>query len=808
MFLFGACQANSFGCPPVSPQVAPASARPGVPAAGIVCHAKEILLNDPEPTIPSNLSPSAPIGGSALRIDSIGKVTGKTRYVEDMVMPGMLYAAVMRSPHHHARLLGLDTQIAETAPGVVRILTAADIPGENGLSGYSRDEPVLTPVGDTLRQKGAPIALVIAETPVQARQAIALIEASYEPLAHLFDAQEALQPNAVQIYPAGNVLSTFSLAHGDLKAAWADAQTLIETDYSTAFQEHSTLEREATLGYIDEAGRITVIGATHEPHWQQGYIAQTIGLQPAQVRVIVPPTGGSFGGRQDPWPLVAAGLMVYLVRRPVRLGYSRGEVFDATPKRHPYHIRMKIGARSDGSLTGIQVRIDANTGGYDSAGYWIPNYAITSSGGPYRWQAVDAFAQAIYTNAAKCGQFRGFGTPQSVFAMECTLDELAQKLDLDPLAFRLHNSLVPGVKSFLGYPVSESFGFVEVLEELRPHYHELIEEAKQFNASPGDRVYRMGVGVAGMWYRFGKSGSLRVETHAELTPDGRFKIYCSAPDYGQGIGTVMVQLAAEAFGVPRQCIELVNADTALTPDSGIQGASRATYFIGTSVINAAENLKKAIFATAAEMLDVDPADFTLQAERLVSRGDPAKSISLAEVASEFDQLGKSRRVIGLFDLTPYFPDDNRPEYIPIFVTGAQAAQVVVDMETGLVEVRRVVAAHDVGRTINPLDAVGQVQGAIMMGVGTALTEEYLPGVSSGFTDYILPMIGSVPRIQVFLVEVPSQHGAHGAKGLGEAAILPTAPAIINAISRAAGLRIRRLPASPPRLLKAIQLLNS
>ena len=764
-------------------------------------------MNDPELTVPASPTLNTSIGGSALRIDSIGKVTGKTRYVEDIVMPGMLYAAVMRSPHHHARLLALDTQIAENTPGVVRILTAAHIPGENSLTGYSRDEPVLTPVGDTLRQKGAPIALVIAESPTQARQATALIEASYEPLPHLFEAEEALRPDAVQIYPAGNVLSTFSLAHGDLEAAWADAQTIIETDYSTAFQEHSTLEREATLGYIDEAGRITVIGATHEPHWQQGYIAQTIGLQPTQVRVIVPPTGGSFGGRQDPWPLVAAGLMAHLLQRAVRLGFSRSEVFDATPKRHPYRVRMKIGVRSDASLTGIQVRIDANTGGYDSAGYWIPNYAITSSGGPYRWQAVDAFAQAIYTNAAKCGQFRGFGTPQSVFALECTLDELIQKLSLDPLEFRLHNSLVEGVKSFLGYPVGETFGFIEVLEELRPHYHQLIEEAKQFNASQGNRVYRMGVGLAGMWYRFGKSGSLRVETHAELTPQGCFKIYCSAPDYGQGIGTVMVQLAAEAFGVPRQRIELVNADTALTPDSGVQGASRATYFVGTSVINAAENLKKTIFATAAEMLDIDPADFILQVERLVVRGDPSRSVSLADVAREFDQLGKSRRVIGLFDLTPHFPEDSRPEYIPIFVSGAQAAQVVVDMETGLAEVRRVVAVHDVGRIINPLDAVGQVQGSIMMGVGTALLEEYLPGVSSGFTNYILPMISSVPKIDVFLVEVPSWHGAYGAKGLGEAAMLPTAPAIINAVSRAADLRIRRLPASPPRLLKAIQLLN-
>jgi CO/xanthine dehydrogenase Mo-binding subunit len=744
------------------------------------------------------------IGGSVLRFDSLDKVIGNTRYVEDIVMPGMLYAAVLRSPHHHARLLTLDTRAAGQAPGVVRIITAADIPGDNNLTGYSHNEPVLAPVGETLRQKGAPIALVAANSLKVARQAAGLIEVEYEPLPYLFDAEQALHPEAIQIYPAGNVLNTHTLAHGDMQAAWEASETIVETDYFTAFQEHSTLEREATLGYIDEQGRVTVVGGTHEPHWQQGFIAQTIGLEAEQVHVIVPPTGGSFGSRQDPWPLVAAGLMTFLLRCPVRLPYSRCEVFDATPKRHPYHVKLKIGARADGSLTGVRLRIDANTGGYDSAGYWIPNYAVTASGGPYRWQAVDAFAQSVYTNAAKCGQFRGFGTPQSVFAMECTLDELAQKTGRDPLALRMQNSLVEGMNSFLGYPVGESFGFREVLEAIRPHYHRLLEETEQFNDIAKRKTSRMGVGLACMWYRFGKSGVLKVETHAELALDGHFKVYCSAPDYGQGISTVMSQLAAEVLGISRERIELVNADTGLSPDSGIQGASRATYFIGGSVVRAVENLKREIFATAAEMLDLDPVDFTLQNDRLVSQREPTRTVALATIASEFEHLNKSRRVVGIFDLSDQFPDGKRPEYIPIFVTGAQLAQVVVDMETGITEVRQVVAAHDVGHAINPIDAVGQIQGAVVMGIGTALMEEYRPGESSGFTNYILPMIHAMPKIEAILVEVPSRHGPFGAKGLGEAAILPTAPAIVNALSRAINLRIRRLPASPERVLQALK----
>ena len=753
---------------------------------------------------PDGVPDGAPIGGSDVRIDSIGKVTGRTRYAEDISMPGLLHAYVLRSPHHHARLKALDCARASQMAGVAGVFTAADVPGLNGLDGYSRDEPLLTPVGETLRQRGAPIVLVVAESLRQARAAAAAIVAYYEVLPHTFDAHEALRPGQPSLYRKGNVLNTHKVARGDIQAAFADSDVVVETHYQTSFQEHATLEREVTLGYIDEAGRVTVVGGTHEPHWQQGYIAQTLGVDPARVRVILPPTGGSFGSRQDPWPLVAVGLMTHLLQRPVRLAYSRREVFDATPKRHPYDMHFRVGAQRDGHLTGIQVRITANTGGYDSAGYWIPNYAVTASGGAYIWQAVDAWAQSVYTNGPKAGQFRGFGTPQSTFAIECTLDEVAQKLNADPLELRLLNRLQQGSISFLGYPVAESLGYAEVLESLRPRYVEMQAQAASFNAQAGPRDLRMGVGLAGMWYRFGKSGSLRIETHAELARDGHLIFYCSAPDYGQGINTVMLQLVAETLHLPRERLELVNADTATTPDSGIQGASRATYFIGSSICNAAGNLQREILAGAAEMLDVDPARLILRDGEVATTGQPARSVSLEEIAREFDRLGKSRKVLGLFDLTPLFPDESRPEYIPLIITGAQAAQVMVDLETGLVEVKRVVAAHDVGHAINPPNAIGQIQGAIVMGIGSALFEAYVPGVSTGFTDYLLPMVSAVPEIETILVEVPSFHGPLGAKGLGEAAILPTAPAVINAVSRAIGVRLREIPATPPRVLKAIR----
>ena len=789
--------------------------------------------------LPSTLnlepSPRPIIGGDMLRTDSIPKVTGAARYVEDMVLPGMLHGAVLRSPHHHARLVSLNAAPAARMPGVVAVLTAEDIPGENGFSDYSREEPVLTPVGETVRMVGAPIALVVAETPGIAKAALAAIAAGYEILPHVFEPAAALAPGAVHI--AGrpdNVLATYAVKHGDLDAAFAVSVACIEQEYRTAFLEHSALERETLLGAYDAEGRLTVTGGNHEPFHQQRYIANSLALPLEQVRVIMPPTGGSFGGKQDPWPFIATALMPYAlatrgVRRPVRLVYSRAESFDASPKRHPYVISSKVGATAEGRLTGIRVHIDANTGGYDGGGQYIPNYAVTASGGPYRWQAVDAVAQTVYTNGPKSGQYRGFGTAQAVFATECALDELAEKLGIDPLELRLRNCLQTGEPSFLGYPVGETIGFTQVLEALRPHYEAYLADANAYRQQSRVAAFHpfnlptfqpstvRGVGLAGMWYRFGKAGSLRVEAHAELAQDGRFLIYCTAADYGQGISTALSQMAAEALGAPRARIEVINGDTGRTPDSGIQGASRATYFVGGAVTAAARALKNEVLGIAAELLDRAPASLEFRADRVVAPGGAAEGrvIGLTEVAAEFDRIGKSRRVRGVFDISPHYLQgcqplegwqsfEERPEYVPLFVTGAHAAEVEVDLRTGETRVLRLAAAHDVGRVVNRLDAEGQIEGAVAMGVGAALLEEMIPGHTRGFADYVLPTAGSMPQTDVILVEVPGLHGPYGVKGLGEAAMLPATPAIINALSRAIGVRLREIPATPERVLKAIQ----
>jgi CO/xanthine dehydrogenase Mo-binding subunit len=497
---------------------------------------------------------------------------------------------------------------------------------------------------------------------------------------------------------------------------------------------------------------------------------------------------------------MAGALAAYHLRLPVRLTYTRRESFDASPKRHPYNMHYRLGAKADGTLTGLHLRVVANTGAYDCDGYNIPAYALVSGGGPYRWQAVDARAWSVYTNGPKAGQMRGFGTPQSAFALECTLDELAASLGIDPFELRLENAIEDESITVLGYPPADTVAYRQCLEAIRPHYRAALARMEKAKEATAATPWRWGAGLAGMWYRFGKSGPISSTAHAELALDGGITIFFSAPDYGQGTTTVMAQLAAESLGMPRDKLRMVNADTALTPDSGIQGASRSTYWVGGAVVKAATALSDRIRETAAEILDHNPDDLHLTAGAVIAPGDDA--LSLDQVAAEMDRIGQSRKVQGVFapGLGPHFTEDTRPEYLPFFVAGAHLAEVAVNVETGQVKVERIVAVHDVGRAINPQSVQGQVEGAILMSLGAALMEEYIPEVSTGFADYYLPTIRSAPQIEVILVEVPSRWGPMGAKGVGEGATLPTAPAILNGIYHATGARIRQLPATPERVL--------
>jgi len=357
------------------------------------------------------------------------------------------------------------------------------------------------------------------------------------------------------------------------------------------------------------------------------------------------------------------------------LAYTRREVMEATPKRHPYDCRATIGATAGGQLTGLRFEARINTGAYDSAGRFIPNYAVTASVGPYRWLGVDAKASAIYSNGPKAGQFRSFGAPQPVFAMECLLDELAQRLNLDPLELRLRNALAEGEVTGLGFPAVETLGYREALEAIRPDYQAMLARAAEFNTTEQGGRRRRGVGLAGMWYRFGKYGRPLSQAMAELGLDGTITIYSSSADYGQGIETVFSQLAAENLRLPRSALRLVNADTARTLDGDVTGASRSTYWVGGAVADASRRLRATILATAAEMLDRPPDGLVLLPEAVALAEDPRARVSLAAVAAELERVGQPRCLTGEQDLRAQFPRRYPASYLPMFVTGVQVAEV-------------------------------------------------------------------------------------------------------------------------------------
>lgn len=759
----------------------------------------------PPPSLPFDAEgrpyPRPIIGGRLTRVDALEKVTGAARYAEDIKMPGLLYAALARSPHPHARVRAIDTAPAEGMAGVVRVLTAADVPGYNDLDDYSIDEPLLAPAGGSVRMIGDAVALVVAETPEAARRAAEAVRVDYAVLPHTFDAEEALSPSFPPIHEGGNILSAFDVHFGDIDAALAGSDVVMETQYETGFMEHAAMERETVLSYVDEDGVVTVIAGHQEPHWARDFTARALALPAEKVRVITPPMGGAFGGKQDPWPLMAGALAAYHLRRPVRLVYTRHESFLATPKRHPYRMHYHVGAKTDGTLAGLQLRILINTGAYDSAGRHIPQYAVVAGGGPYRWQAVDAVARAVYTNGPKAGQMRGYGTPQSMFALECTLDEMAERLGMDPWELRVRNAVDGETVTFLGYPPAETIGYQECLETVGPLYHAAVQAAQEHNRRQSRGPWRRGVGLAGLWYRFGKGGDPRCETQAELTLDGRLVFYFSAPDYGQGTTTVMLQLAADALGLPVECLRYVNADTGLTPDSGIQGASRSTYWVGGSVAQSARSLREQIRNMASELLDAPPDALILTPDGV--RRPEGPFVSYRDIALAMERAGWPRRVQGIFAPTPSFPRE-QPEYLPFFATGTQFAVVDVNIETGEVIVVRMVAVHDIGHAINPQSVQAQIEGSLVMGMGGALQEEFIPGVTTGFSNYLIPTVEAAPKIEVYLVEKPSRWGPYGAKGLGEPAILGAMPAIFNGIYRACGARVRITPATPERVLRAIE----
>jgi CO/xanthine dehydrogenase Mo-binding subunit len=746
------------------------------------------------------------IGSSILRRGAAERLTGACAFSADFRTENQLTLKVVRSPHSHARILQVDSEEARRVPGVVRIFTARDIPGENFTGIINKDRPLL--VADKARFVGDPVALVAAETEEAAEKAAGAVKVSYEVLPAVYDPAEALADGAPLVHEKGNLLYRRRVLKGDVSAAFSSCAAVVEKTYRTSFVEHSYLEPDAGAGWVDNDGTLVIIASTQNPHYDHAEVAALLGVEDSRIRIIQAATGGGFGSKLDLNVQGFIGLALYYLQRPVRCVYSREETFIATSKRHALFIEMKTGAGKDGRLKAMKCRILCDTGAYGSYGIAVTSRAAVHATGPYEIENVDSEALCVYTNNPVAGAMRGFGTPQVAFAHESQMDLLAEKLGMDPFEIRRRNALRVGSVTATGQKLVASVGIGECLEAVKRSYEKARSSRRNRDDSP---FTRRGVGIGAMWYGIGNTGVQNPSTaQIEMDLDGAVTLYTGCADIGQGSTTVLSQIAACTLGLAPDDIRMIVADTKLTTNAGATSASRQTYISGNAVKDAAAKLADVLLTQAVDIMKVPKDSLIVEGGFVVHKDDPSRRRPFSKLAARVKRKGIPLRWQGYFDpvTSPLDPDTSRGDPYATYAFACHLAEVTVDITTGEVTVDRVVAAHDVGKAIHPEGVVGQICGGVAMGMGFALMEEFTPGVTASFKDYHIPTANDMPEVVPIIVETDEPTGPFGAKGVGEPALIPTAPAVLNALSDALGKRIYHLPANLERVLEVTKNLQS
>jgi CO/xanthine dehydrogenase Mo-binding subunit len=745
-------------------------------------------------------SPLHWIGKSIPRVGAPEKVTGAARFSADIELDRPLTLKALRSDRSHAEVVNIDVQKALALRGVAAVFTEKDVPGKNLTGIIVKDQPILA--AGKVRCVGDPVALVAAETPAAAEAALKAIEVLYRDLPAVFDPEKSMAADAPKVHAKGNVMATRTIRRGDAEAAFTRCKSVIEKTYRTTFIEHNYIEPDAGAGFVDRDGTLVIYASTQNPHYDHKDVVTLLGLVDENVRIIQAATGGGFGSKLDLNVQGFIGLALYHLKRPVRYVYSREEAYLATAKRHPLIMKMKTGADENGRLLAMQATIICDTGAYASYGPAVANRAPVHATGPYEIENVEIHSYGVYTNNPFCGAMRGFGTPQIAFAHESQIDLHAQDLGLDPLAVRRLNAHRPGATTATGQVLAASVGIGDCLAAIKPHYE---EARKNWAAAPAGPYRKRGIGVGAMWYGIGNTGVQNPSSaRVEMSLDGSVTLFTGCADIGQGSSTVLSQIASEILGLSPEAIRLVTADTKFTTNAGATSASRQTYISGNAVKEAAEKLAEVLKTEAVNKLRVAKSELMFAAGCAVVAGQPDKRVSFAELAKRIKSKGASLTWQGYFDpeTVPLDPQTGQGVPYATYAFAAQLALVSIDVLTGEVAVEKIVAAHDVGKAIHPENVIGQICGGVAMGLGFALMEEFEPGKTLSMKDYHIPTCADMPEVVPIIVESPEPSGPFGAKGVGEPALIPTAPAILNAIADALGTRIYDLPANLERVLAA------
>jgi CO/xanthine dehydrogenase Mo-binding subunit len=746
------------------------------------------------------------VGIPVQRVDAESKVAGRARYVDDLSFAGMLHAALVFPRLPHARLVRIDASRALAIPGVHAVLTARDIPGVNQVGVVDADQPLLPE--DRVRYSGDAVALVVADSPALAREAATTVAVELDELPAVFDAVQAMAPSAPKVHDGENAYLHYKVRKGDVAAGFDEADIIVERTFRTFHQEHSYLEPLGAIAVPEGNGAITVYGTMQCPYYVQKAVATVLGLPLASARIIQTVTGGGFGGKEDvPSEICAlAALAAWKTGTPVKLVHTREEDFYRSSKRHPMVVTFKLGASRDGTFTAAKVHVVADAGAYSTLTPVVAFRAAAHATGPYEIPHVETDVYGVYTNRQTTGAFRGFGQPQVIFASESVVDEVAESLGIDPIEIRLMNGLAVGKRTATNQLLTESVGLPETLRLARDASG-WAEKREEYRRDRG--VVRRGIGVGSIYYgvSLGAKGLAldKAGAHVSVFRDGSVRIAIGGTEMGQGLHTVLSQIASQSLGVPMEAIRVADADTAIVPDSGPSVASRTTLMVGNAIIDAAEKLKRTMAEIAAAMLGVD-ADKVEFADGVV--GTEKRSVSFATLALECWKKNVNMAADGWYAAPiTTFDENGQGDAYAVFSYATQVAEVEVDTETGQVRLLRVTAAHDVGRVLNPMTLEGQVQGGVLQGVGMALYEKMVTDggtiVNPDFSTYIIPTAMDVPAIEAHFVEEPYSAGPFGAKGIGETPAMPGAVAIANAVAQALGVRFYELPITAEAVKRAL-----
>ena len=762
----------------------------------------------------------ATIGRRMRKVDGFAKASGRARYTDDIQLAGMLHGKILRSPHPHARIVAIDTSRAEALPGVHAVVTGRDMPVTYGIIPWTPDEYPLCV--DRVRYVGDGVAAVAAVDEDTAIAALDLIEVIYKELPAYLDPHEAIEATAGPYIHEprkpgrnGNITKVVDLAFGDVEGGLADADLVVEGDYFFEGTTHTPIEPHCAIGLAEPNGKLTVWSATQVPHYLHRELARVLDVDPALVRVVQPPVGGAFGGKSEPFDLeFCVARLAMMTGRPVKILYTREEVFYSHRGRHPFHMRYRTGATKEGMLTSVDADIVLDGGAYASFGLVTTYYSGQLLTAPYQMPAYRFHSTRAYTNKPACGPKRGHGSVQPRFAFEVQLDRIAEALAIDPIELRRRNFIGSDTRTVNDLRVTSN-GFLECLDA--------VERASDWNRKFGRLPYGRGVGVAGSTYITGTNYPVypneMPQSGIQLQVDrsGRVAVFSGASEIGQGVDSMVTYIVAEELGVPLEHIRVLAGDTDFTPVDLGAYSSRVTFMLGNACIDAARRIKAMVQEAVAEEWGTKPRAVLLAGGLAVMAGDTGTAMPLREAFNLAEAKYGTLGATGSYNTPKDVHGSYRGATIgasPAYSFTAHVAEVEVDAETGFVTVDKIWIAHDCGRALNPVLVEGQMEGSAYMGFAEALMEEQIfktadqgrAGLHNApsLLDYRIPTSLDTPALESLIIESIDPEGPYGAKEAGEGPLHPSIPAIANAIYDAVGVRMNSLPFSPPRVWRAIR----